>query len=248
MEISLQEGAVPFPVAVPRQVPLAYRDLLKQELDRQVEAKVMQPVRVPTDGVHPIVVVPKPKGGVRLCVDFQKLNEYVRHPYHLTRTLSDAVFNVKTSSRYFSTLDAAKGYWQVALDSGSQELTTFITPFGRYKFLIAPVGLASSQDECCARGDDSLLGLDRVKKVVDDILIHSDTQDNLKRVVRVLERCRQFGITINPDKFVLMQNAVTNVGYVVDSEGVKADPSKIEAISGFSTPSRGVQRKRLPKF
>ena len=238
MKISLQEGAVPFALAVPRQVPVAYRDLLKEELNRQVEAGVIQPVREPTDWVHPIVVVPKPKGGIRLCVDFQKLNEYVRRPYHPTRTPSDAVFNVKTGSRYFSTLDAAKGYWQVALDSESQELTTFITPFGRYKFLRAPMGLASSQDEYCARGDEALQGIDRVEKVVDDILIHSDTaQDNLNRVVRVLERCRQFGITINPDKFVLMQNAVTYVGYVVDSEGVKADPRKIEAISEFPTPS-----------
>ena len=73
--------------------------------------------------------------------------------------------------------------------------------------------------------------------MVDDILIHSDSaQDNLNRVVRVLERCRQFGITINPDKFVLMQNAVTYVGYVVDSEGDKADPRQIEAISEFPTP------------
>ena len=135
--------------------------------------------------------MPKPKGGIRLCVDFQKLNEYVRRLYHPTRTPSDAVFNVKTGSRYFSTLDAAKGYWQVALDPENQELTTFITPFGRYKFLRAPMGLASSQDEYCARGDEALQGIDRVETVVDDILIHSDpAQDNLNRVVRVLERCR----------------------------------------------------------
>ena len=234
MKISLQEGAEPFALAV----PLAYRNLLKEELNRQVEARVIKPVREPTDWVHPIVVVPKPKGGMTLCIEFQKLNEYVRRPYHPTRTSSNAVLNVKKGLRYFSMLDAAKGYWQIALDPESEKLTTFITPFDQYKFLRAPMELASSQDEYCARGDEALQGLDRVEKVIDDILIHSDTtQDNLNRVVRVLKRCRQFGITINPDKFVLMQNAVAYVGYIVDSEGVKADPSKIEAISEFPRPA-----------
>lgn len=37
--------------------------------------------------------------------------------------------------KYFSTLDAIIGYWQVPLAEKSQELTTFITPWGRYKHL-----------------------------------------------------------------------------------------------------------------
>ena len=83
-------------------------------------------------------------------------------------------------------LDAVKGYWQVPLDEKSQNLTTFITPYGRYKFLRAPMGLTSSQDEYCFRGDEAIQGNNRVEKVVDGIPIHSSsTQDNLNTVVTV---------------------------------------------------------------
>ena len=238
MKISLKEGAIPFALSTPRQIPYAYRHLLKAELDKQVAAGVITPVQEATDWVHPIVVVPKANGGIRLCVDFQKLNEYVRRPYYPMRTPFEAISNVHTGSQYFSTLDAAKGYWQVPLDAESQDLTCFITPFGRFKFLRAPMGLTSSQDEYCARGDEAIQGIAQVEKVVDDMLIHSQTaQDNLNTVVQILNRCRQHAITLNPEKFVLLQNAVKYVGYMVDKDGIKADPRKLEAISQFPQPS-----------
>jgi len=124
-------------------------------------------------------------------VDLQNLNKYVKKPYYPSRTPSDAVSNIAPRSKFFTTLDAVKGYWQVPLDEGSQTLTTFITPNGRFKFLRAPMGLASSQDEYCARGDEALQGINSAEKVVDDILIHScKLQDNLDIVIQVLERCR----------------------------------------------------------
>ena len=238
MKISLQDDAQPFSLLAPRQIPFAYRQLVKEELNKQVAAGVIQPVIEATDWVHPLVVVPKRNGEIRLCVDFQKLNKYVKRLYYPTRTPSDAVSNITPDSQFFTTLDAVKGYWQVPLDEKSQNLTTFITPYGRYKFLRAPMGLTSSQDEYCSRGDEAIQGIDRVEKVVDDILIHSSSpQDNLNTVVTVLNRCRQHGITLNPEKFELLQTSVDYVGYRINSEGVKADPKKVEAIRKFPTPT-----------
>ena len=99
------------------------------------------------------------------------------------------------------------------------------------------MGLTSSQDECCSRGDEAIQSIDRVEKVVDDILIHSSSpQDNLNTVVTVLNRC-QHGITLNPEKFELLQTSVDYVGYRINSEGVKADPRKLEVIRKFPTPT-----------
>ena len=184
------------------------------------------------------MVVPKRNGGMRLCVDLQKLNKYVKRPYYPIRTPSDPVSNIAPDSQFFTTLDAVKGYWQVPLDEKSQNLTTFITPYGRYKFLRAPMGLMSSQDEYCSRGDEAIQGIDRVEKVVDDILIHSSSpQENLNTVITVLNRCRQHGITLNPEKFELLLTSVDYVGYRINSEGVKADPKKVEAIRKFPNPT-----------
>ena len=185
-----------------------------------------------------MVVVPKPNGGIRLYIDLQKLNKYIRRPYHPSKSPAEAISNITSSSKFFSTLDATKRYWQVPLEKESQDFTTFITPFGRFKFLRAPMGLASSQDEYCARDDEALQGIEQVEKVVDDILIQGETaQEHLNTVVAVLNRCREHGITLNPKKVQLLQSAVRYVGYIVSSDGIKANPTKIEAISEFPAPT-----------
>ena len=135
MKISLKDDAVPFALPVPRQIPLAFRRMVKTELDQLVQAGVIAPVTEATDWVHPMVVVQKPNGGIRLCIDLQKLNKYVRRPYHPSKSPAEAILNISSSSKFFSTLDATKGYWQVSLEKESQDFTTFITPFGRFKFL-----------------------------------------------------------------------------------------------------------------
>ena len=100
------------------------------------------------------------------------------------------------------------------------------------------MGLSSSLGEYCARGDAVLLDIDRVEKVVDDILVHSRTpQENLKTVLNVLERCRKQGITLNPEKFEFLQSSVDYAGYRVSCDGVKADPKKVEAIQNFPAPT-----------
>ena len=212
--------------------------MVKTELDQLVQAEVIAPVIEATDWVHPMVVVPKPNGGIRLCIDLQKLNKYVRRPYHPSKSPAKAISNISSSSKFFSTLDATKGYWQVPLEKESQDFITFITPFGRFKFLRASMGLASSQDEYCARGDEALQGIEQVEKVVDDILIQGETaQKHLNTVVAVLNRCREHGITLNLKKVQLLQSAVRYVRYIVRSDSIKADPTKIKAISEFPAPT-----------
>ena len=140
MKIFLCENMEPFALSSPCQIPFSYRNLIKDELHKQVKAGVIAPVTEPTDWVHPLVVVPKPNGSIRLCINFQKLNQHVRRPYYPTKTPSEAVSNIHPSSKYFTTFDAKNVYWQVPLEKESQLLTTFITPYGRYQFLRAPMG------------------------------------------------------------------------------------------------------------
>ena len=86
IKISLKDNAVPFALPVPRQILLAFRRMVKTELDQLVQAGVIAPVTEATDWVHPMVVVPKPNNGIRLCIDLQKLNKYVRRPYHPSKS------------------------------------------------------------------------------------------------------------------------------------------------------------------
>ena len=141
MVIHVTEDATPFAVRTARQVPFAWRDEVKTQLDQMVQQGTIAPLGAePTDWCHPLVLVAKATG-VRICIDLTKLNKFVKRPLHPLVTPREAISHVPTEARFFSTLDAKSGYWQLPLHPDSQHLTTFITPWGRYKFLRAPMGL-----------------------------------------------------------------------------------------------------------
>ena len=100
------------------------------------------------------------------------------------------------------------------------------------------MGLNSTGDSYCRRGDVVLDGISNISKVVDDIIV-ADTSldDHIDRVRSVLERCRQHGITLRPEKFQFAQSRVKYCGYVISSEGKEVDPDKLAAIDKFPTPS-----------
>ena len=239
MKIHLKENVETFAISTTLSIPFAWRDEVKENLDRMTRQGIVKPLGdSPTRWCHPLVVVPKSNGAVRLCVDLTKLNTFVRRPIHPMKTPKEAVSNIKPESKYFSTLDATQGYWQIALSQESQELTTFLTPWGRYLFLRSPMGLSSTVDEYCRRGDIAIAGLSNVEEVMDDVIVFDDNFDQcVDRVRALLLRCKEHGITLNPDKFKFAEKEVKFVGFTINAQGVSTDPDKLKAIAEFPIPS-----------
>ncbi|KAK4315527.1 hypothetical protein Pmani_013220 [Petrolisthes manimaculis] len=187
----------------------------------------------------PRVFVPAPKkqSGVRLCVDLTRLNRYVKRPVYPVRSPHDAIASVGPEAASFTTLDAKMGYFQIKIAEEDQDLTCFITPWGRYKFLRAVMGLVSSGDEYNRRGDQALGDVPNTIKVVDDILVYDSTYSaHLDHVIQVVQRCNQHGIALNPDKFVFGEAMVDYCGYTISRLGYTTDSRKVKAISEFPRP------------
>ena len=138
--ISITDDAKPFCLKTPKAVPYAYRHKLKAELTTLQDQGIITPVTYPTEWCAPIVVTPKKDSdNIRLCVDLSHLNRYVRRERYQSTTPAQAVADIAAeNAKIFTKLDAMKGYHQCPLDDSSQDFTTFITPFGRFKFLRAP--------------------------------------------------------------------------------------------------------------
>ena len=238
MVIHVAEDAKPFAVRTARQVPFAWRDEVKAQLDQMVLQGIIAPLGAePADWCHPLVLVAK-ASGVRICIDLTKLNKFVKRPLHPLITPREAISHVPTGAKFFSTLDAKSGYWQLPLHPDSQHLTTFMTPWGRFKFLRAPMGLVSTGDEYCRRGDLALQGLDNFVKVVDDILVYSETLEDHERHLRaLLDRCREHGITLNEKKFHCASDEVTYCGFSLSAAGKQVHPDKVAAIADFPPPT-----------
>lgn len=238
MKIHLKKEHTPFALHTSRNIPFAWRDEVKETLDKMVYQKIIRKLEdEPTQWCHPVVIVPKPKSGLRLCVDLTRLNEHIERPVYPTKTPHEAVSNIKNGSKYFTTVDAKHGYWQLELEKSSQPLTTFITPWGRYMYLRAPMGLTSTGDEYTRRFDNALNNFSNFQKVMDDVILYDTTfEDHYNSVRTYLELCRKNSITLNEKKFIFAQMNVEFVGYKINGEGTAADTKKIQAIQDFATP------------
>ena len=117
---------------------------VKSELKRMEENGIISPVEGHTKWCAGMVVVPKAKGKVRICVDLRKLNESVLRENHPLPCV-DYTLAQLAGANIFSKLDANSGIWQISLSPESRPLTTFITPFGRFWFNSGlPFGAASA--------------------------------------------------------------------------------------------------------
>lgn len=91
----------------------------------------------------PIVLVPKKDGSLRLCVDYRRVNQVTTPDPFPMPHMEDMLDDVG-SAQYISTLDLSKGYWQVPVKENSRAKTAFMTPLGKYEFMVMPFGLVGA--------------------------------------------------------------------------------------------------------
>ena len=239
------------PVVSPvRRIPISLKAKVKAELDNLTDQNVITPIQDPTDWVSNLVVTMKKNGDLRVCLDPQCLNKALKRE-HFRLPVLDDILPELSNAKLFSTLDVKNAYWHVVLDDESSKLTTFSTPFGRYRWLRMPFGCNVSSEIFQTRLQRSLDGLDGVYCVADDIMItgNGSTEEEAKldhdvKLKCLLERCRTVGIRLNRDKMKLHQTSVTFLGHLVTAEGLKPDPEKVRAIDDMTRPTdvEGVQR------
>jgi hypothetical protein len=157
-------------------------------------------------------------------------------------TLEDALVKIP-GAKYFSKLYAKSGYWQMTLSTKASFMTTFNSPFGRYRFLRMPFGLVSAQDEFQRKMDEVFEGVPGVVALVDDLLVTGRTKEEHDRNLKAtLERATEKQLKLNPEKLTIGVQEVEYFGHVISAEGVKPDPMKVKAIQEMKPPT---DRKEL---
>ena len=134
--IQLRGNAKPV-VHSARRVPFRLQSQLKTQLEEMEGNQLIAKVTELTEWVNPLVTVMKSDQALRKCLDPGSLNAAIKRE-HFDIPTAYEIFAKLHSSRYFSTLDATSGFMQIALDEESSYLTTFATPFGRYRYRRLP--------------------------------------------------------------------------------------------------------------
>ena len=140
-KLHIDESAKPVAQKL-RPPPYRLRDKIEQKL---VDCDIIEPIEGPTPWVSPVVVVPKPSGDIRLCVDMRKANEAIVRERHLIPTVDDVLYQLNGSTM-FSKLDLKWGFHQIELEQQSRAITTFITHKGLYRYKRLMFGISSAPE------------------------------------------------------------------------------------------------------
>ncbi|UYV84092.1 K02A2.6-like, partial [Cordylochernes scorpioides] len=243
-EIKLKPGANPYAVHTPRRVPIPLMERLKTRLEELERAGIIARVNVATEWCAPTVIAGKPNGDIRLCMDLSRLNEHVQREVH-PMPVVEHMLGQLGEAKFFSKLDANSGFHQIPLSPDCQHLTTFITPFGRYKFCRMPFGISLAPEYLQRVMLIILQGMDGVICYLDDILIFASDSKTHDRILRlVLRKLKEAKVTLNKAKCVFGVPRINFLGHILDEDGIRPDPAKIEAVAKMPAPTdvHGVRR------
>ena len=229
----------------PRKVPFTLLPQLKKELERMESLGVIEKVDIPTDWVNSIVPVEKENGSIRICLDPRNLNKAVKREHFQLPTASDVTSKLSGAS-LFSKLDAKDGFWHVTLDYESSLLTTFGTPFGRYKFNRLPFGLKSANEVFQKKMQQAFEGIPGAEVIYDDILIYAkDSESHDQALRQVMDRARERKVKLNKAKSQLKIPEVTYLGEKISADGVRPSEAKVAAIVNMPAPQNRKDVERL---
>ena len=185
-----------------------------------------------------VMLVPKPNGEWRFCVDLRGVNKNVEVEYWpLTKV--DIRLQGMAGSKYFTTLDLPQAFHNIPLDTSSRKYFGFVAPSGIYRYKTLPMGFVNSMALFTRLMDMAMLGMgDMVSVYVDDVIVFSKTwEDHLKHLELVFGKLEDAGLKVNLAKCTFAKNEVPFLGHMVSDKGISMDPRKIQAIKELPLPT-----------
>lgn len=224
-----------------RRIPFGLRAKVEEELNHLLEADVIEPAHGPTPWTSPVVVVPKPNGDVRLCVDMRRVNEAIIRERHPIPTVDEVVAEL-SHSKHFSKLDLRKGYHQIELHEESRPITTFVTHRGLFRYKRLMFGISSAPEMYHHIIQQVLQGCQGATNISDDIIVHGQTQqEHDERLHAVLKRLTERGLTINEEKCQFDMDRLKFMGHVISKEAISSAEDKIAAIKAAREPQTATE-------
>lgn len=218
------------------------REIIKDLLDKGIVRESQ------SEYASPILLVKKKDGSNRLCVDYRALNRItVRDRYPLP-LIEDHIDRLGTS-KFFSCLDMASGFYQIPIHESSIHKTGFVTPEGHYEFIKMPFGLCNSPTVYQRIINTTLRKLIEAGSVlvyVDDVLLMSETiTEGITLLREVFKTLTDAGFSINLQKCSFLTSQVEYLGRVISHGQVRPSPGKVAALVSSPAPSNVKQVRQF---
>ena len=235
VHIQLKPDAIP-KFFKPRSIPFAYLDGVKEELERNVQAGIIEHIDT-SIWAAPIVPVMKPNGKIRICGDYKvTINPQMLVDQHPIPSIDELLSHLNNGQK-FTKLDLSDAYLQVDLDDDSKKLVVINTPLGLFRYNRMPFGISNAPAIFQRIIDQVIAGIPNCVAYLDDILISGANEDeHLKTLELVLTKLSDFGFKCNPEKCSFFQDQVSYLGFLITKNGKRPDPQRVIAITNMPTP------------
>ena len=227
------------PVKLPhRRVPPHQWPEVRESLKRMLDSGIIRPSSSPYAAA--VVVVRKSSGKLRICLDYRQLNlKTYKDAYPLPRI--DEALEALKGAKYFSSIDLAHGFHQVAIEDKDIEKTAFrVRTGGLFEFTRMPMGLCNSPATFMQLMDLGFgdLNFQSILIYLDDILLFgSNPEELLKWTDIVLSRLSSMNLKIQPEKCHWFQEQLHYLGHLISSKGVLPDPGKVSSVKNWAIPT-----------
>ncbi len=216
-------------------IPLAYQEAFRSEIETMLELGVIEPSV--SKWASPPIPVKKKDGGIRIVIDFRKLNQVtVREPFTMP-SIDDIICQLGNAS-ILSKMDLLKGFYQVPMEESSKQYTAFTCLQGKFQFKVMPFGLTNAPSTFQLLMQSVLRGLESFcLPYIDDLVIFSNSfDDHLCHISAVLSRLTFANLTVKQEKCSWAFSSFDFLGFHVGRNRLSIPADKVSSISSYSLP------------
>lgn len=219
-----------------RQPPLSMKMGIEAELDRLQREGIVEQVRF-SKWATPIVPILKADGSIRVCGDYKstlnKVAPVENHPIPLIEDMA----NQLAGGEKFTKLDFSHAYTQLRLSEEAKVFTTINTHKGLFRYNRLCFGIASAPAIFQRTLEQLFSGITYCRNYIDDVYITGKNDvEHIANVKKVLQICKDNGLTIRRSKCEFMKETVQFLGYKLSKEGLQPLTEKVEAVKDFPEP------------
>jgi hypothetical protein len=212
------------------------RETIRQEVNKLLEAGFIRTVDYPNWLANPILIE-KSDGSWRMCINYTSLNKACpKDEYPLPRICQ--IIDFTTSCELLSFLDAYSDH-QISLVIDDKEKIVFITPFGTFYYTMMAFGLrneGATYRKCIHTILEPQIGRN-LEAYIDDVAVKSKKlRDLLNNLKETFDNLCKYKMMFNPKKCVFSVSSGKLLSYMVSSQGINANPKKVETIEQLQPP------------
>ena len=223
--------------------PQAKDAVVKTSIEKMQKMQVIE--ETSSNWSSPIVLVKKPDGSERFCVDYRKLNDLtIKDNYPMPNVQSK--INKLHGCNLFTSLDCTSGYWQIQLSERAKQFAAFICSHGLFDFNYMPFGLCNAGATFQRVIELILIKLKNSTAYIDDILTFSKGfEDHYNHLEKLFERLRQANLKVKPSKCKIACDNVMFLGYNISDKGISVDESRIKSLKNYPRPTKTKEIKQF---